>query len=252
MTTVSASIRMTLAAVGNCGKTTIARHVLASGGGPIATLETRSASGEEMDATDRDGLAARLYAPPADGLVLDIGVGDAVDALAALALVSRQDSSLADRLRIVVPLLVDGKSVAGLRWLLAQLPEALRPSVRAVWNRVRDDSAVRDSDIARAARTVARQAGARLCAPVMHESPLYDPVHALMRRYGGIAALAGIPDDEIRAASLSDMPPLLVGRDAAQAAVADCRAIYTAINDPHLRCATGGVAAGSRSQSHLC
>ena len=187
MTTVSASIRMTLAAVGNCGKTTIARHVLASDGGPIATLETRSASGEEMDATDRDGLAARLYAPPADGLVLDIGVGDAVDALAALALVSRQDSSLADRLRIVVPLLVDGKSVAGLRWLLAQLPEALRPSVRAVWNRVRDDSAVRDGDITRAARTVARQAAARLCTPVIRVAALRPRAcaHAPLRRHRG-------------------------------------------------------------------
>jgi hypothetical protein len=133
MTMTSASIRTTLAAVGNCGKTTIARHVLASGGSPIATLETHSASGEEADAIDRDGLAARLFAPPAGGVVIDVGVGDAVAALEALTLVGRQDPSLPKRLRLVVPLLVDGKSVAGLRWLLSQLPAALRPAVRAVF-----------------------------------------------------------------------------------------------------------------------
>lgn len=227
----STSLRMTLSAVGNVGKTTIARHVLASGGSPIVTLESRSASGEETDATDRDGLAARLFAPPPGGLVLDVGVGDAADALAALALVARQDASLPDRLRLVVPLLPDTKSVAGLRWLLAQLPESLRPAVRAVWNRVRDEGAVRDSDIVRAARAVTRQASARLCGPVLHESPLFDPAHVLIRRYSSIEVLAGLPDGEIRAAPMSDMPALLTGRDAAQAALADCRAVRDAINE---------------------
>ena len=228
----SISVRMTLSAVGNVGKSTIARHVLAPAtGGAMSTLETHSASGEETDVLDRDGLAARLFAAPAADVILDVGVGDTVDALAALALVARQDPSLPARLRLVVPLLVDGKSVAGLRWLLAQLPEALRPSVRAAWNRVRDDSAVRDGDITRAARTVARQAGARLCTPVLHESPLYDPVHPLVRRYGSIEALAGLPDAEIRAAPMTDMPALLLGRDAAQAALADCRAVAAAITE---------------------
>ena len=227
------SIYMTLAATGNTGKTTIARHVLASAtDGALSTLETRSASGEETDATDRDGLAARLFAPPPpSGLVLDVGVGDAVDAIEALALVSRQDGSLAARLRIVVPMLPDSKSVAGLRWLLGQLPEKLRATVRAAWNRVRDEVAVRDSDIARAARAVVRQTGARLCVPVIHESPLFDPAHPLIRRYGSLASVAGIADDEIRAASLRDMPSMLSGRDAAQAAVADCRAVFAAINE---------------------
>ena len=224
-------IYLSLGAVGNVGKTTIARHVLAPAtGGAISTLETRSASGEETDATDRDGLSARLFAPPEGGLVLDVGVGDTVDALEALRLVGRQDPSLPARLRIVVPLLLDGKSVAGLRWLLAQIPESLRPAVRAVWNRVRDDS-LRDGDIARAARSVARQAGARLCVPVIHESPLFDPAHPLVRRRGGIEALAGLPDDEIRAAPMTDMPALLAGRDAAQAALADCRAVAAAITE---------------------
>lgn len=227
----SASVHMTLAAVGNCGKTTIARHVLASAtGGAMSTLETHSASGDEADVLESDGLAARLFAPPG-GLVLDVGVGDTVDALAALALVSRQDGSLAARLRIVVPLLPDSKSVAGLRWLLGQLPQGLRTTVRAVWNRVRNDSTMRDSDIARAARTVARQAGARLCAPMIHESSLYDPAHPLVRRYGGIAALAGLPDDEIRAAPLTDMSAMLTGRDAAQAALEECRAVAAAIDE---------------------
>ena len=229
----SASIRMTLAAIGNAGKTTIARHVLASGGSPIATLETHSASGDEADATDRDGLAARLFAPPAGGVVIDVGVGDTVAALEALALVSRQDSGLPDRLRIVTPMLTDGKSVAGLRWLLAQLPEPLRPATRAVWNRVRreDEASLRDGDVARAARAVSRQTGARLCAPVLHESPLLDPIHPLVRRYGSILALAGIPDAEIRAAPMTDMPALLAGRDAAQAALADCRAVAASIDE---------------------
>lgn len=226
------SIRMTLSAVGNVGKSTIARHVLAPAtGGAISTLETHSASGDETDVLDRDGLAARLFAPPAGGVIIDIGVGDTVDALEALALVARQDPSLPARLRILTPLLVDGKSVAGLRWLLAQLPEALRHAVRAVWNRVRDDSAVRDGDIVRAARTVVRQAGARLCTSVIHESSLYDPIHPLSRRYGSIEVLAVLPDAEIRAASLADMPALLSGRDAAQSALADCRAVFAAINE---------------------
>lgn len=228
----SASVHMTLAAVGNCGKTTIARHVLAPPvRAALSTLESRSASGEETDVLERDGLLARLFAPPEGGLVLDVGVGDTVDALAALTLIARQDPSLPARLRLVVPLLVDGKSVAGLRWLIAQLPESLRPAVRAVWNRVRDDSVVREGDIVRAARAVVRQTGARLCVPVLHESPLYDPVDALIRRYGSIEALAGLPDDEIRAAPMTDMPALLSGRDAAQSALADCRAVATAITE---------------------
>ena len=204
-TQTSPTIYLALSGVGNVGKTTLCRYVLALGSGAsIATLETHSASGDETDVLDRDGLAARLFAPPQGGSILDVGVGDCAAALEALTLVARQDSHLAVRLRIVTPLLVDGKSVAGLRWLLAQLPEALRPSVRAVWNRVRDDSAVRDSDIARAARSVARQAGARLCTPVICESSLYDPIHPLIRRYGSIEALAGLPDDEIRAAPMTD------------------------------------------------
>ena len=231
-TQTSPTIYLALSGVGNVGKTTLCRYVLALGSGAsIATLETHSASGDETDVLDRDGLAARLFAPPQGGSILDVGVGDCAAALEALTLVARQDSHLAVRLRIVTPLLVDGKSVAGLRWLLAQLPEALRPSVRAVWNRVRDDSAVRDSDIARAARSVARQAGARLCTPVICESSLYDPIHPLIRRYGSIEALAGLPDDEIRAAPMTDMPALLAGRDAAQSALADCRAVAAAITE---------------------
>ena len=227
-------IYVTMAATGNTGKTTVARHVLADGtGGSISTLESRSASGEETDTLDRDGLAARLFSPPEGGLVADIGVGDAVDALAAVMLVARQDPTLPQRLKIVVPMLADSKSVAGLRWLLAQLPEPLRAATRAVWNRVRreDEVSLRDGDVARAARAVSRQTGARLCAPVLHESPLLDPIHPLVRRYGSILALAGIPDAEIRAATLSDMPSLLVGRDAAQAALTDCRAVFAAITD---------------------
>ena len=228
----SISVRMTLSAVGNVGKSTIARHVLAPAtGGAMSTLETHSASGDETDVLDRDGLAARLFAPPQGGSILDVGVGDCAAALEALRLVGRQDPSLPARLRIVVPLLPDAKSAAGLRWLLTQLPEALRPAVRAVWNRVRDDSAVRDSHIARAARSVARQAGARLCVPVIRESPLFDSAHPLIRRYGTLDALAGLPDAEIRAVPLADMSAMLAGRDAAQAALADCRAVAAAITE---------------------
>ena len=223
-------IYLSLGAVGNVGKTTIARHVIAPGAkAEVRTVETRSGDGAGAIASSE--LVAYLFSPPPEGAVIDVGVGDTADALAALMLVDRQDSSLPARLRLVVPLLVDGKSVAGLRWLLAQLPEALRPSVRAVWNRVRDDSAVRDSDIARAARSVARQAGARLCTPVICESSLYDPIHPLIRRYGSIEALAGLPDDEIRAAPMTDIPALLLGRDAAQSALADCRAVAAAITE---------------------
>ena len=228
------SIYTTLSAVGNVGKTTVAHHVLGSAtGGSVCTLETHSASGDERDAIDRDGLGARLFAPPEGGLVLDIGVGDTVDALVALTLVARQDPSLPHRLRIVVPLLNDGKSVAGLRWLFTQMPERLRPAVRAVWNRVRpgEESSLRDGDIVRAARAVIRQGNGRLCAPALHESPLFDPTHPLVRERGSLEAVASIPDTEIRSAPLADMPTLLAGRDAAQSAQADCRELFSAINE---------------------
>ena len=56
-------------------------------------------------------------------------------------------------------------------------------------------------------------------------------MHPLVRRYGSIEALAGLPDAEIRAAPMTDMPALLLGRDAAQAALADCRAVAAAITE---------------------
>ncbi len=223
---------LALSGVGNVGKTTLCRHVLALGSdASIVTLETHTPSGDEADPIDRDGLAAQLFASSPGGVILDVGVGDCGAALEALALVARQDSSLPARLRIITPMLHDSKSVAGLRWLLGQLPQGLRATVRAVWNRVRSEEEMKDSDIARAARSVARQAGARLCVPVIHESPLFDPAHPLVRRRGGIEALAGLPDDEIRAAPMTDMPALLTGRDAAQAALADCRAVAAAITE---------------------
>lgn len=128
---------LTIAAVGNCGKTTIARHVLAPADRAVLSLETHSRTDDESESLDQDSLSARLFAAPPEGQVLDIGVGDTVSALDALRLVARQDPSLPQRLRIVVPLLTDGKSVAGLRWLVTQIPERVRPAVRALWNRVR-------------------------------------------------------------------------------------------------------------------
>ncbi len=223
---------LALAGVGNVGKTTLCRYVLALGSGAsIATLESHSPSGEETDAIDSDVLAAHLFAAPAGGIILDVGVGDCAAALEALALVARQDSSLPARLRIVTPLLCDGKSVAGLRWLLTQVPDRLRPCVRAIWNRVRleEEPARKDSEIVRAARSVARQGGAQLCSVPLYESALYDPAHPLARRYGGIAALAGLPDSTIREAALGEMSTLLAGRDAAQAAVENCRDVYAAL-----------------------
>ena len=217
---------------GNFGKTTLCRHVLAPGSGAdIVTRETRTPDGAESAPLDPGALAARLFAPPAEGIVVDVGVGDVHEALEALALVSRQDSGLPDRLRIVTPLLQDAKSVAGLRWLLTQVPDRLRPCVRAIWNRVRpeEEPARKDSEIARAARSVARQGGAQLCSVPLFESALFDPAHPLVRRYGGIAALASLPDSTIREAALGEMSTLLAARDAAQAAVANCREVYAAL-----------------------
>jgi hypothetical protein len=62
-------------------------------------------------------------------------------------------------------------------------------------------------------------------------SPLFDPLHPLVRRYGGVASVAAIPDADIRSAPLADMPALLAGRDAAQAAQADCHAVLTAVSE---------------------
>ena len=56
-------------------------------------------------------------------------------------------------------------------------------------------------------------------------------MHPLVRRYGSIEALAGLPDDEIRAVRLAEMSALLTGRDAAQAALADYRAFAAAIDE---------------------
>ena len=169
--------------------------------------------------------------PPAFPSGASLYSSDTLDAIEALRLVGRQDSSLPSRLQIVVPLLVDAKSVAGLRWLLGQMPESLRPSVRAVWNRVRrgEESAIRDGDIARAGRAVAKQGGARLCSTPLYESGLYEPTHPLVRQYGGVAAVAAIPDAEIRSAPLADMPTLLAGRDQAQSALANCQQVLAAI-----------------------
>ena len=228
----SISIPMTLAAVGNVGKTTVARHVLAPGSGArLVTLETHSPSGDEADFVDSGVLAAHLFSPPEGGVILDVGVGDCGAALEALALVARQDPGLPARLRIVTPILHDSKSVAGLRWLLGQLPDALRPCVRATWNRVRreDELALKDSEIVRAARSVVRQGGAQLCSVPLRESALFDAAHPLVRRYGSIAALVGLPDSKIREAALGEMSTLLAARDAAQAAVANCRAVFTAL-----------------------
>ena len=104
-----------LAAVGNCGKTTIARHVLAPAtGGAMSTLETHSASGEETDVLDRDGLAARVFAAPAGHVILDVAVEDTADALAALALVARQDTSLS------AP--AEARRAAARRWKVRRRP----------------------------------------------------------------------------------------------------------------------------------
>ena len=219
---------------GNFGKTTLCRHVLAPGSSAaIVTRETRTPDGAETAPLDPGALAARLFAPPADGIIVDVGVGDVHEALEALALVNRQDSGLPDRLRIVTPLLNDAKSVAGLRWLLAQLPDALCPVVRAIWNRVRpeEESARKDSELVRAARSVARQAGAQLCSTPLYESALYDPGHPLVRRHGSVAALAGLSDATIREAALGEMSMLLAARDAAQRAQTNCREVYTALTE---------------------
>jgi hypothetical protein len=132
----------------------------------------------------------------------------------------------------VTPLLNDAKSVAGLRWLLAQVPDRLRPCVRALWNRVRpaEESALKDSEIARAARSVARQCGAQLSSTPLYETSLFEPTHPLVRRYGGVAALASLPDSTIREAALVEMSTLLAARDAAQRAQANCREVYAAIS----------------------
>lgn len=218
---------------GNFGKTTLCRHVLAPGSSAaIVTRETRTPDGAETAPLDPGALAARLFAPPADGIIVDVGVGDVHEALEALALVNRQDSGLPDRLRIVTPLLNDAKSVAGLRWLLAQVPDRLRPCVRTLWNRVRpaEESALKDSEIARAARSVARQCGAQLSSTPLYETSLFEPTHPLVRRYGGVAALASLPDSTIREAALVEMSTLLAARDAAQRAQANCREVYAAIS----------------------
>ena len=226
---------LALSGVGNVGKTTLARHVLApASSASIVTLETHSPSGDEAAPIDSGVLAAHLFASPPVGLILDVGVGDCGAALEALALVARQDVRLPGRLRIVTPLLCDSKSVAGLRWLLGQLPEVLRPTVRAIWNRVRrereDESTLKDSEIVRAARSVARQGGAQFCSVPLYESALYDPAHPLVRRYGSIAALASLADSKIREATLSEMSTLLAARDAAQAAQANASEVFVALN----------------------
>lgn len=93
------------------------------------------------------------------------------------------------------PRLYDSKSVAGLRWLLGQLPEGLGATVRAVWNRVRDDSAVRDSDIARAApmtlSVATRQGGftARDPRPALRTAPSSVSVRAPAHAPPGCALL---------------------------------------------------------------
>ena len=225
---------LTLSGCGDAGKTTIARHCIApERGGRILTFESRSARGDESDLLDREGLVAHLFADAEDGAVIDVGVGDALDALDALQLIGRQDAGLSERLRIVVPLLADRKSVQGLAWLMGQLPSKLRPAVRTVWNRIPDtsDDALRASDPYRAARGLERQHKFRLCGPVLHESPLLDPAHPLLAARGDLEAIASMRDDEIRAAPLTEMPALIAARDQAQLARANCQQVLVAIDE---------------------
>ena len=143
---------LTMAAIGNAGKTTAARYVVRPGsGGTLLTLESHSSTGEEGQAIAGDALAAHLFAPAMGGTVIDIGVGDTLAALEALRLVGRQDPNLPARLCIIVPMLADAKSVAGLRWLIGQMPETLRPAIRVLWNRipVDADESLRASDVYR-------------------------------------------------------------------------------------------------------
>ena len=225
---------MTLSGCGDAGKTTIARHCIApERGGRILTFESRSASGDESDLLDREGLVAHLFADAADGAVIDVGVGDALDALAALQLIGRQDAGLPERLRIVVPLLADRKSVQGLAWLLVQLPPKLRSAIRAVWNRIPagGEDALRVSDSCRAARGLEKQHRFRLLTVPLFEWALLNPAHPLLAERGSLEAIASMPDAEIRSAPLAEMPTLLAARDLAQAARANCQQILVAIDE---------------------
>ena len=225
---------LTLAATGNAGKTTIVRHCIApERGSRILTMESQSPTGEESNPIDSDALVAHLFAAAEIGAVIDVGVGDVLDAIDALQLISRQDAAIAQRLRIVTPLLADRKSVQGLAWLMGQLPPKLRPAVRAIWNRIPAgaEDALRSSDPCRAARGLERQHKFRLCGRALHESPLLDPAHPLLSERGTLEAIASMPDAEIRSAPLAEMPTLLAARDQAQAARANCQQILVAIDE---------------------
>ena len=225
---------MTLSGCGDAGKTTIARHCIApQRGGRILTFESRSARGDESDLLDREGLVAHLFADAAGGAVIDVGVGDALDALDALQLIARQDAGLSERLRIVVPLLADKKSVQGLAWLLGQLPPKLRASVRAAWNRIPSggEDALRASDPCRAARGLEKQHRFRLLSIPLFESALLNPAHPLLAARGNLEVIASMRDDEIRSAPLPEMPALLAARDQAQSARANCQQVLVAIDE---------------------
>ncbi len=225
---------MTLSGCGDAGKTTMARHCIApQRGGRILTFESRSARGEESNPIDRDALVAHLFAAAETGAVIDVGVGDVLDAIEALQLLSRQDAAIAQRLRIVTPLLAERKSVQGLAWLLSQLPPALRPAVRAIWNRIPPggEDGLRTSDPCRAARGLERQHKFRLCGPALHESPLLGATHSLLAERGSLEAIASMRDDELRAAPLVEMPALIAARDQAQLARANCQQVLVAIDE---------------------
>lgn len=225
---------MTLAATGNSGKTTIARHCIApERGGRILTMESQSPTGEESNPIDRDGLVAHLFAAAEIGAVIDVGVGDVLDAIDALQLISRQDTAIAQRLRIVTPLLADRKSVQGLAWLMGQLPPKLRPAVRAIWNRIPagGEDALRASDPCRAARGLEKQHRFRLLSIPLFESALLNPAHPLLAARGSLEVIASMRDDEVRGAPLPEMPALLAARDQAQGARANCQQVLVAIDE---------------------
>ncbi len=225
---------MTLSGCGDAGKTTIARHCIApERGGRILTFESRAARGDESDLLDREGLVAHLFADAADGAVIDVGVGDALDALDALQLIGRQDTGLSERLRIVVPLLGDRKSAQGLAWLLGKLPPKLRSAIRAVWNRIPagGEDALRASDPCRAVRGLEKQHRFRLLTIPLFESALLNPAHPLLAARGSLEAIASIPDSEIRGAPLSEMPILIAARDQAQLARSNCQQALVAIDE---------------------
>ncbi len=190
--------------VGNIGKTTISRHVLASHAPhpSILSIESASPGGDEVELLSRDDergarvLKTRLFAGnDKHTLIVDSGVTDSE--LCAQVLTELSDvGQLPTDLTVVMPFESGRKCASGVERFAGRLPDGVRRIL--VYNLVRGAekgwASVRESAAGKQVADFCASTGIEVCPVPVYYSPLLDadsPYHALLDE-SGIAGVAGI------------------------------------------------------------